>query len=101
MANNEDIKKVAMDWAEGIIQDIITASHNPEFKLKDDSEREYQALKEWGWFDKNSLDTPKGEENTRLFLAIARYRHLKWHKEHPAKPKLSKWEVVAGKPRKK
>ena len=98
---NSDLKKVAICWAEKVVQDIYTSFNNPEFRIDGENLQIYKELKEWRWFDICKLDDPKDEEITLTMLAMRKYGKLKWKKEHPPKNKPSKWEVVTGRKPKK
>jgi hypothetical protein len=91
-----DIKAVASDWAEGIAQQIVTAMNSPENGLEGDALKIYRELNDWNWFETFPIDDEAGEKALHMFLSITRHRHLMWHKEHPQKPKISKWERVTG-----
>jgi len=94
---DEELVKIADDWAEKMIQDIWTAINNPEVGLEGDALKYFQLLKDWEWFNECPLDSVEGEMITRKFLTIQKYQKLKWAKEHPPVDKPSKWDIVIGK----
>lgn len=95
---SDDLKKVSVDWAEKVLHDICIAKSDPTVSLEGDAKRVYKQLSEWDWFNLVDIDSEHGEEVTRTMLAIEKYKHLKWHKDHPPKKdKPTKWEIVTGK----
>lgn len=97
---DKSLQLVAADWAEQIVHNICL-SINPQYKIEGESLEIYNNLKEWGWFDLHPITDDDKEESTRLLLTMNKYAKLKWAKDHPPKKKPSKWEIVAGKAKKK
>jgi hypothetical protein len=103
---DEGLKRLSMDWAEKVINNIESAIHNPEkvASLDTDTKYIYEELKAWSWFDKMPIDvndeTPEqGIDNAEFYIhmiAMDKYRKLKWDKDHPPKLRPSKWEIVTG-----
>ena len=93
---DKELKVLAEDWAEKVYMDICAAFSDPTLAVDSKEAKEYEVLKEWGWFDKCPIGDDNREEITRLHLAIVKYAKLKWEKDHPPKKKPSKWEVVTG-----
>jgi len=99
---DENLFKVAQDWAEKIYHDFLYSLENKEFCLKDEEKRIFQDLTDCKWFNKYPITDDKTEDFTREMLTITRYRYLRWRQEHESgggKQKLSpksKWEVVHG-----
>jgi len=95
---DEETKKLAIDWAEKIFNDIERASHDPLAKLEGDSLKVYEELKTWGWFDRMPLDVDgdKTVADSHMIyiqmLAMDKYRRIDWAKKHPPKEKPSRWE---------
>jgi len=98
---NLEIKKIADDKAEGIYHRMYMAATDPTQSLNEEDARIYQELKEWGWFEHCPFDDDSKEVITRLYLSMTKYAKLKWREDHPVREKLSKWEKVTGKARKK
>ena len=103
MKLDQELKKLAEDWSEKVFTDLALALHDPAIGLKGDALTIYNELKAWGWLQDLPIDDD--EENKfsidpHLFyqkmFAMNKYRQLKWAKDHPPKPKLSKWEIVTG-----
>ena len=98
---DDEMKRMAIDWAEKIFNDIEIASHDPLATLKGDALKVYEELKIWGWFDKMPLDVD-GDKTTNMdshmiyiqMLAMDKYRRILWAKKHPPKEKPSMWEFV-------
>lgn len=98
-----EIKKKADDWADKVYFDICVAANDPTVVLSEEEKIIYSELKEWGWFElcpvgENDINE-HAEQITKMHLAFRKYAKLKWQKDHPAKPQLSKWEKVVGKSR--
>ena len=108
MELDQELKNLALDWAEKVYADIYMAITNPDRSISGQELKLYDEFKAWGFFDKLPLITPNDEDEQELahslfimVLAIDRYRKLKHDKDHPPPRKKSKWEVVTGKvPRK-
>ena len=96
MALDEELKKLAKDFAEDIFNRIYVASQDVSQKIDGEALIIYQELKDWGWFSEVSIDDPRAHELYTRVIAMTKYRHLKWKKAHRPKPKPSKWEVVTG-----
>lgn len=98
---NDELKKLSLDWAEKMTNDIEKAFHDPTVGIDGDARKIYERLNAWGWFTRVPLNTPGDEQEKRpsnaeiyiLMLAMEKYRQLKWDKDHP---KISKWERVTG-----
>ena len=97
---DKDMKKVAEGWAEKVLQDICKASMTPEYGLEGESLKVYRDMKEWGWLDDFPIDKEGSETVLMKLLSQQKYAKLKWQKDHPSKPKPSKWEKVMGKVKK-
>jgi len=95
MELDKDLQKQAHDWATNIIEQFNAARKDPEKPLTGELLDLYRELKTWGFYD--VFDMMDHGMHVYRFLALTRYRHLKWHKEHPPKPQRSKWEIVTGK----
>lgn len=108
---DEELKSLAVDWAEKIINEIESAVHDPEKmeSLSIDAKCIYEELKAWSWFEKMPIDINEENpicdiDNAEFYInivAMDKYRKLKWDKDHPPKLRPSKWEIVTGKAKKK
>jgi len=101
---DDELKKLAMDWAEKTVNEIEIAFEDPSIAVKGETCKICEELKAWGWFERRPLGIAKNndnqeKDNTMIYiymLAMERYKKLKHEKDHPPKPKLSKWEKVTG-----
>ena len=96
-----EIKPTADDWAEKVYHRFCLAKEDPAVALDGEDLSMYDELKEWGWFDLCPIGDDNAEPITRMFLALRKFAKLKWQRDHPPKEKLSKWEKVTGKSKKK
>ena len=96
-----ELTKIAQGWAEKVLNDIIRAFSGPEYGLEGESLKVYNDLKEWGWLEDHPLENDASEGVLLKLLSQQKYSKLKWDKDHPPEPKLSKWEKVMGKVNKK
>jgi hypothetical protein len=90
---DKDLAEQADQWATETCKQFLDAQ-NPSNPLTGEVLEVYKELEEFGWFK----DFPQA---THKMLAMRKYGKLKWAKDHPPKPKLSKWQVVQGKGPKK
>lgn len=86
-----ELEKQSLEWADSIIAQF-KVGQNPATPLQGDALELYRELDAWGFFKLAAFDS----EITRLLLAMRKYKAVKWLKDHPPKPKLTKWEMVAG-----
>ena len=93
---DKELQGVAECWAEKVYHHMCICVTEPTEKLTEEESRLYIELKYWGWFDMFPLNDDDAETATRKHLAMRQYSKLKWHKDHPPKPKKSKWEIVTG-----
>jgi len=109
MELDQELKNLALDWAEKVYSDIYIALTNPDRSISGNELKIYEELKAWGFFDKFTLlgdedeDEDKELSHTLLIMILARerYNKLKHDKDHPPPKKMSKWEFVTGKVPKK
>lgn len=95
MEFNDKIKADSIGFADSIIEKIMEATSNPDVKISGEARKIYEELDAWGIFDDFSLKANRGLY-VKL-IAMQKYRHSKWAKEHPPKSaKPSKWERVMG-----
>jgi hypothetical protein len=96
---DKELQKQATQWAESVSAAFLLSYENPANPLSGEALEIYKELQEWGWFALNPVtgDTT----NTKILLGMKKYAKLKWAKDHPPKVKLSRWEVVTGKGRKR
>lgn len=105
MELEQELKNLALDWAEKVYNDIYMALTNPDRSITGNELKIYEELKSWGFFEKFPLLGDDDEEisHTLLIMILARerYNKLKYEKDHPPAKKLSKWEIVTGRMPKK
>lgn len=94
MELDKDLETEAYKWANEVCSQIYDAQMNIGKPLPEDVLTLYYQLKAFSFFE--TYDPNNNAETIRA-LALIKYRDLLWHKAHPAKPKLSKWEIVTGK----
>jgi len=103
MEFDQDLKNLAMEWAEKMYIDIYMAMTNPDRAISGPQLKLYEEFKAWGFFDKFPLIEKDDEEKELahslfiMMLAMDKYRKLKQDKDHPPQRKPSKWERVTGK----
>jgi len=100
MELDQELKNLALDWAEKVYINIYMALTNPEKSISGNELKIYEEFKAWGFFDKCPLDNEDIEFSHTLFITILareKYNQLKHEKDYPQPRKKSKWEVVTGK----
>ena len=94
MALDPKYKKIALDYATKMYDDIQKAFHNPLVKLEGEEAIIYEFFSDWNFFRDLRLDSKNNKEATIKFLAMHKYKLLNKTISH--KPKRSKWEIVTG-----
>jgi len=97
MPLDEELYKLAIDFAENIYKDIYLYQTGVKKELTEETSSYYTDIKNWGWFDQFNIEEEKAHNIYITIIAMTKYRHLRWKKAHPPKEKLSKWEKVVGK----
>ena len=97
-ALDDELKKLALDWAEKVYNCMYRALSDPTVGMGEETTKIYKEFKDWGLFDLIGIDDVKAHEFYLRVIAIPKYRQLLYERTHPQK---SKWEVVTGKALKK
>lgn len=93
-----DLVKQGYDWANSHIAKFIKAKNDPAHPLEGETLDLYREMTDWGWWEHQEVDS----KATRTLLALRKYGKLKWAKDHPPKgPKVTPWERVSGKSRRR
>ena len=61
MELDQELKNLALDWAEKVYTDIYMALTNPEKAISGHELKIYEEFKVWGFFDKCPLDDEDSE----------------------------------------
>ena len=90
MALNEELKRIAIEYGEKVFNEIYVAMEDPTKKLDGETLKVYEELKDWGLLGTYDLKAPESHELYVTMIAMQKYRHLRWQKAHPPRPKPSK-----------
>jgi len=99
MALTEDLKSIALEYGEQVYNEIYLSIEDPAKKIEGETLRIYEELQDWGLLSKYPLKEQPSHELYVTVIAMQKYRHLKWSKAHPPRPKPSKWDIVTGRAR--
>ena len=101
MPLNDELKRIAMEYGEKIYNEIFVAMEDPTKQLEGETLKIYEELQDWGLLDKYPLREQVSHEVYVTMIAMQKYRHLRWQKAHPPRPKPTKWEIVTGRAKRK
>jgi len=90
---DQELKDLAIDWAEKIYNNMYRALTDPVQGMTPDTVKLYNDLRSWGWFDIVNIDDDDAHQILIKLIAMPRYRQLLEHKKNPP---ISKWQKVAG-----
>ena len=90
---DQELKDLAVDWAEKIYNNMYRAINDPAQGMTPDTTRLYNMLCAWGWFDTINIDDENAHQILITLLAMPRYQQLIDNKKNPP---LSKWQRVSG-----
>ena len=93
MEMDKDLERESYKWANDVCSEIYSAQQNIGIGLSGETINLYNQLKWFGFFE---MYDPNNNLETIRALALIKYRDLCWKKDHPPKPKMSKWERVTG-----
>lgn len=93
MELDTDLCNEASSWALATCNAFDLARQSPEHPLSGDCLELYRQLTALKLLDNY-------DASNKMYLVqvlmLLKYRDLLWHKTHPPKPKMSKWERVTG-----